>query len=53
MIGEKNQFGVVQVSGKDYVLWTHVRKGRWLIGLSDILHVWQSTFVLEQKWREG
>jgi hypothetical protein len=44
LLGEKPVQGVVSVAGSDFVLWTHLRKGQWLIGLTNVAEVFQETF---------
>ncbi len=44
LLGEKPVYAVVSVSGSDFVLWTHLRKGQWLIGLTDVAQVYQEVF---------
>ncbi len=44
LLGENPLYAVVSVAGNDYVLWTHVRNKLWLVGLTDVEHVYQEVF---------
>jgi hypothetical protein len=45
ILGEKVLYAAITVPGAEFVLWTHFRKGKWMIGVSDVVRVWQESFV--------
>jgi hypothetical protein len=49
ILGERPVYAAVSVPSGDFFLWTHVRKGKWLVCLSDVEHIWQESFDAEER----
>ncbi len=51
ILNETPLYAAVSVPGGDFFLWTHFRKGKWLVGLSDVVRVWQVSYDAQERHR--